>query len=103
MRNKKIWLVLLVLSLLAAIPVWAQGIPSGTLTGNVSDEAGAGLPGASVTATSPALQGSRTAVTNINGDWVFPNVPPGEYNRHDRPVRLPDRDENHEGLFQPDG
>src|SRR5271169_813431 len=79
MRNKKIWLVLLVLPLLAAIPVWAQGIPTGTLTGNVSDEAGAGLPGASVTATSPALQGSRSAVTNVNGDWTFPNVPPGEY------------------------
>src|SRR5271169_1916993 len=79
MRNKKIWLVLLVLPLLAAIPLWAQGIPTGTLSGNVSDEAGAGLPGASITATSPALQGSRTSVTNVNGDWVMPNLAPGEY------------------------
>src|SRR5450830_1673369 len=79
MRNKKVWLVLLVLPLLVANYVWAQGIPTGTLSGNVADEAGAGLPGVSVTATSPALQGSRTTVTNVNGDWVMPNLPPGEY------------------------
>ena len=79
MRNKKIWLVLLVLPLLVANYAWAQGIPTGTLSGNVADEAGAGLPGVSVIATSPALQGSRTTVTNVNGDWVMPNLPPGEY------------------------
>jgi outer membrane receptor protein involved in Fe transport len=79
MRNKKIWLVLLVLPLLVANYVWAQGIPTGTLSGNVGDEAGAGLPGVSVTTTSPALQGSRTTVTNVNGDYVFPQLAPGEY------------------------
>ncbi len=79
MKNKKIWLVLLVLPLLVANYAWAQGIPTGTLSGNVGDETGLGLPGASVTATSPALQGSRTAVTNVNGDWVMPSLPPGEY------------------------
>src|SRR5271169_7056977 len=78
MRNKKIWLVLLVLPLLVTSTAWAQ-VPTGTLSGNVSDEAGAGLPGASITATSPALQGSRTSVTNVNGDWVMPNLAPGEY------------------------
>jgi len=79
MKNKKIWLVLLVLPLLVANYTWAQGIPTGTLSGNVGDEAGAGLPGVSVIAVSPALQGSRTTVTNVNGDWVMPNLPPGEY------------------------
>jgi outer membrane receptor protein involved in Fe transport len=79
MRNKKAWLVLLVLPLLMAGHVWAQGIPTGTLNGNVSDEAGVGLPGVTITASSPALQGSRTAVTNVNGDYFIPNVPPGDY------------------------
>ena len=79
MKNKKIWLVLLVLPLLVANYVWAQGIPSGKLSGKVGDEGGAGLPGVAVTVTSPALQGSRTTVTNVNGDYIFPNVPPGEY------------------------
>jgi outer membrane receptor for ferrienterochelin and colicin len=68
-----------VLPLLAANYVWAQGIPTGTLIGRVGDDAGLGLPGVAVTATSPALQGSRTTVTNVNGDWVMPNLPPGEY------------------------
>src|SRR5664280_2456733 len=79
MRNKKLWLVLLVLPLLVANYARAQGMPTGTLSGNVADEAGASLPGVSVTATSPALQGSRTTVTNVNGDWVMPNLPPGQY------------------------
>jgi Carboxypeptidase regulatory-like domain/TonB dependent receptor len=79
MKNKKVWLVLLVLPLLMANYVWAQGIPTGTFTGNVGDDAGLGLPGASITATSPTLQGSRTTVTNVNGDWAMPNLPPGEY------------------------
>src|ERR1035441_10141021 len=79
MRNKKIWLVLLVLPLLAAIPVWAQGIPTGTLNGNVSDDNGASLPGVSVRVTSPALQGARTTVTNVNGDYTFAFLPPGDY------------------------
>src|SRR5450759_159004 len=79
MKNKKVWLVLLVLPLLMANYVWAQGIPTGTLNGRVGDDTGAGLPGVSVTATSPALQGSRTTVTNVNGDYTIPNVPPGDY------------------------
>jgi outer membrane receptor for ferrienterochelin and colicin len=72
-------LLLLVLPLLVANHVWAQGIPTGTLTGRVGDEAGVGLPGVTINATSPALQGSRTAVTNVNGDYAVPNVPPGDY------------------------
>jgi outer membrane receptor protein involved in Fe transport len=79
MRNKRICLVLLVLPLLAATASWAQGIPTGTLNGNVSDENRAPLPGVSVTATSPALQGTRTTVTNVNGDYTFAFLPPGEY------------------------
>src|ERR1017187_2856253 len=79
MRNKKIWLVLLVLPLLLANYAWAQGIPTGTLAGRATDEQGVGLPGVTVTITSPALQGSRTAVTNANGNYTFPQLPPGEY------------------------
>ncbi len=79
MKHKKIWLVLLVLPLLMANHVWAQGIPTGTLEGRVSDDTGLGLPGVAVTATAPTLQGSRNAVTNVNGDYTIPNVPPGDY------------------------
>ena len=82
MKNRKVWLVwlvLLVLPLLAASLSWAQGIPTGLLNGRINDEGGAALPGVSITITSPALQGSRTSVSNVNGDYNFPNLPPGDY------------------------
>ena len=78
MRTHRTWLVALVLPLLMASVVVAQGIPTSTILGRVINE-GQGLPGVTVTAKSPALQGTRTAVTSTNGDFVFPNVPPGDY------------------------
>jgi hypothetical protein len=56
----------------------AQGLPTATLTGRVS-AGGAPLPGVLVTAKAATLQGSRTTVTSANGDYVFNNLPPGEY------------------------
>ena len=61
-----------------ASTVLAQGIPTANLTGRVVSE-GQGLPGVSVTAKSPALQGTRTTVTGGSGDYVFVNMPPGDY------------------------
>ncbi|MDP2957489.1 MAG: carboxypeptidase-like regulatory domain-containing protein, partial [Longimicrobiales bacterium] len=78
MRNNRSWLVLLVLPLLMASVLVAQGIPTGTILGRVINE-GQGLPGTTVVAKSPALQGSRTAVTSANGDFAFVNLPPGDY------------------------
>lgn len=68
----------LALSLLAALPVLGQGLPTGNVSGRVINE-GQGLPGVTVTARSANLQGSRSAVTSANGAYVFPNLPPGEY------------------------
>jgi outer membrane receptor for ferrienterochelin and colicin len=65
-------------SLVMASSGFAQGSPTGTISGRVSSEAGV-LPGVTVTATSPALQGSRSAVTSENGDFILPLLPPGEY------------------------
>ncbi|MCL4807627.1 MAG: carboxypeptidase regulatory-like domain-containing protein, partial [Thermoanaerobaculia bacterium] len=79
MNRKCLWLVLLVLPLLVAAQVEAQGLPTGTIAGRVSESEGLALPGVTVTAKSPALQGTRTAVTNVNGDFVIPNIPPGDY------------------------
>src|SRR5664280_2713808 len=64
--------------LLLANPAFAQGIPTATLSGRVMNDA-LDLPGVSVTATSPHLQGTRTTVTGASGDYVFANVPPGDY------------------------
>ena len=66
------------LSLATAASASAQGNPTGTISGRVLSDAGA-LPGVTVTATSPNLQGSRTAVTTENGDYILPLLPPGSY------------------------
>jgi outer membrane receptor protein involved in Fe transport len=69
----------LVGALVCALPALPQGIPTGTLVGHVATADGQALPGVLVTATSPSLQGSRSATTNNNGDYNIPLLPPGEY------------------------
>ncbi len=60
-----------------ASPALAQ-LPTGTLTGHV-DDGKAPLPGVTVTVMSPNLQGERTTVTSVNGDYIFAFLPPGDY------------------------
>jgi hypothetical protein len=64
--------------LIGGSTAFAQGLPTATLTGRAVSE-GQGLPGVSVTAKSPTLQGTRTSVTGATGEYVFANVPPGDY------------------------
>lgn len=78
MSHSKLWLVL-VLTAAMAIPAAGQGNPSGTLSGRVSDQDNLPLPGVTVTAASPVLQGVRNVVTSVNGDYIIPFLPPGEY------------------------
>ncbi|HEX6975056.1 MAG TPA: carboxypeptidase regulatory-like domain-containing protein, partial [Vicinamibacterales bacterium] len=65
--------------LLTATTAWAQGNPTGAVSGQVLDPAGLAMPGVLVTATSPVLQGERTATTSGNGDYIIPFLPPGDY------------------------
>jgi outer membrane receptor for ferrienterochelin and colicin len=57
----------------------AQGNPTGTIRGTVTDPDGLALPGVTVTVASPAMQGARTIVTSANGDFLIPFLPPGAY------------------------
>ncbi|MCU1350336.1 MAG: TonB-dependent receptor, partial [Acidobacteria bacterium] len=70
-------LLLLLVTLLVPAALFAQ-LTTGTLLGTVSTP-GAPLRGVTVTASSPALQGTRTTVTGEGGGYVFPALPPGEY------------------------
>jgi hypothetical protein len=67
------------LLLVCSAPAFAQGEQTGTIRGTVKDQQGLALPGATVTATSPALQGERTAVTAADGTFLLRAVPPGAY------------------------
>src|SRR5690348_5884859 len=51
----------------------------GTLVGNVRDESGGAIPGATVTALEVRTNISRTAVSNEAGNYTFTNVSPGVY------------------------
>lgn len=66
------------LCVLTAGPALAQGVPTGTISGQVTSAVGP-LPGVTVIAASPNLQGVRTTVTSDNGDYIFALLPPGEY------------------------
>jgi outer membrane receptor protein involved in Fe transport len=67
------------LALACAASSSAQGVQTGTIRGTVKDQQGLPLPGATITATSPALQGERTAVTDTDGAFLIRAVPPGTY------------------------
>jgi len=69
--------ILTVALLLMAGSLFGQGT-TGTLSGTVTQD-GAALPGVTVTATSPNLQGARTTVTNEGGGYTFGALPPGPY------------------------
>lgn len=62
--------------LIVAMPLFAQTL--GSLTGTVTFD-NAPLPGATVTISSPALQGTRTTTTDVNGNYNFAALPPGQY------------------------
>ena len=68
----------LLASLWIASPVGAQ-IGAGALAGDVVDQAGAAVPGATVTVTAVGTNLSRTAVTSQNGGYVVPGLAPGSY------------------------
>ena len=58
----------------------AQGRQTGTLAGSLKDSTDAILTGVSVTVVSAALQGSRSTVTDLNGNYEIIGLPPGQYN-----------------------
>ncbi|HSL20647.1 MAG TPA: TonB-dependent receptor [Vicinamibacterales bacterium] len=77
MKRGSVFLVAVMLLLAPALAM-AQ-IEQGRIIGTVTDEQGAVLPGATVTAKSPALIGTRSAVAESDGRYVFPALPSGTY------------------------
>jgi hypothetical protein len=70
-------IVLMVTMTALASPLFAQ--TTGQVIGTVVDAQGGVLPGVTVSAMSPQLQGTRTAVTDSTGTFRFPTLPPGTY------------------------
>ncbi|MCL4838318.1 MAG: TonB-dependent receptor [Thermoanaerobaculia bacterium] len=78
-RTTVTMLVLLAVFLAASPALWAQGVQTATLIGTVMDSEGNALPGVTVRATSAALQGERSTVSGVNGDYIIRGLPPGSY------------------------
>ena len=64
---------------LGAASAFAQGQQYGSVGGRVSSADGLSLPGVAVTVSSDALQGTRAAVTDVNGIYSLPGLAPGHY------------------------
>ena len=78
MRWLKLSLWVAIAVLMTRGPAAAQ-TTTGTITGRVVDGQGLSVPGVTVNAEGPNLQGVRTAVTSENGDYILPQLPPGTY------------------------
>jgi hypothetical protein len=63
--------------LLVSSSAWAQA--TGEISGRVTDESGALLPGVTVTATQTDTSFTRSVVTDASGSYVMPNMPTGPY------------------------
>jgi hypothetical protein len=58
---------------------FAQGVQTGTIRGVIKDQQNLEVPGVTITATSPALQGARTTVSDAQGQYTLNALPPGTY------------------------
>ncbi|HUQ02507.1 MAG TPA: carboxypeptidase regulatory-like domain-containing protein [Kofleriaceae bacterium] len=52
---------------------------TGVIRGRVTDSSGMGLPGATVVASSPSLQGEQVVITDETGSYAISALPPGTY------------------------
>lgn len=55
------------------------GATTGAINGKVMDGTNAVLPGVTVTISAPQMQGTQATVTNEEGNYRFPGIPPGTY------------------------
>lgn len=78
MRNVVRLALVAMVSFAFSIPASAQALYGG-LVGNVTDETGLSVPGATVKITHAETSQTREATTNETGGYSFPNIPPGTY------------------------
>jgi hypothetical protein len=79
MRDRFVLLAFVVmLGMVTALPAGAQEL-RGRITGVVTDNTGAVLPGVTVTAVGPALIQPQTTTTSADGTYRYPALPPGLY------------------------
>jgi hypothetical protein len=79
MKMLRIVTVALAVVAVGAGSALGQTATTGAINGTAADETGAVLPGVTVTATSPAMQGQNVVFTDAEGGYRIPAIPPGTY------------------------
>src|SRR3989454_1589608 len=78
-RMNKARVLICMLAILGLIPGLAHGQGTSTVTGTVTDQKDAVVPGATVELVDTATNTTRTQTTNDAGYYTFVSVPPGDY------------------------
>ena len=79
MHVRQVWSLIIVVVLLSMpVGLHAQAV-NGTLLGTVTDNTGASLANAKVTATEVGTGAIHESVTNESGNYTFPDLQPGTY------------------------
>lgn len=76
------WVTGVLLMAMALMPMpkaFAQSATAGAVIGTVNDQSGAVIPKAEVQLTNVETNATQTQVSNETGNYVFPNVTPGNY------------------------
>ena len=74
------FIIMMTAAMLVLSPMaYSQSKATGAITGTVYDDLGEALPGVSVTLSSPSMLGERTTITDVDGSYRFPALPPGVY------------------------
>ena len=79
MKYSAHWLAVCLLCATGAVPAVLAQTTSGTITGIVSDQTGAVVPGAQVVVTSQATGFVRETMTSETGEYRVPLLPPSAY------------------------
>src|SRR5579884_841820 len=70
----------IVLAVFSGNLMWAQTSSVGTVSGQVTDESGAAVPGAEIKLVDLSTSSAQTTLSNETGRYSFASVPPGQYN-----------------------
>ena len=74
----RLWASVVVV-LLVLVPIASAQKITGLITGTVTDPSGAAVPGATVTVVNERTSATRSATTNEQGSFSFPELDPGVY------------------------
>jgi hypothetical protein len=70
---------LILLGLLSSVPAWSQATSTGSVSGIVTDQQQAAIPGAEIRLLDPSTKETSTAKSNGSGRYIFINVKSGTY------------------------